>query len=484
MRYLDKMQKAQIGFEYILNSLELMTTPGIELASKAAPFGKKNKSALDKELENLAKIKESLVENKKALDVIESSFCKFNDIRKTIAHLGGNYVLDEVEFFEIKHFSKLATDIKMAYDTANIDIKEITMFDFNKLFSILDPEETGIVTFHIYEKYSQKLKEIRDNKKAIEQRIFTADEAEKSALLEKRLEFVVAEEEEEKVIKKYLSKEVGIYKKELFEAINSIGLIDFYIAKAKLANKYNCIRPSIMEHSSLILDDAVNPMVRETLQKKSKDFTPVSIQMDDGVTVLTGANMGGKSVTMKTIVLNVLLAQMGFYVFAKKATMPMYDFIYYISDDMQSIERGLSTFGAEILKLKTILGASKVTDGFVALDELARGTNPREGRDIVQGIVIFLKTKKSHSLISTHYDGIMTEGVRHYQVVGLRQIDYNALKYKVGLSKKDSVDIIQEHMDYRLMELNGEEVPKDALNIAALLGLDKEVLETIEGFYK
>ncbi|MGL5439977.1 MAG: MutS-related protein [Filifactoraceae bacterium] len=483
MRYLDKIQKVQIGFEYVLGSLELMTSLGTELAYKATPFGKKNKLKLDIELKNLTDIKDKLIEDEMVLNVIESSFCKFNDIRRTILNLDENYVLDEVEFFEIKHFVKLVTDIKRSYETLNINIEEIIFHDLDELFLLLDPEETGIVTFHIYEKYSEILKEIRDSKKTIEQRIHLSDEEERARLLESRLKIIVLEDQEEKRIKKELSKKVSIYKGKLKETIDSVGILDFYMAKAKLAKKYNCSKPHIVESGSLILEEASNPIIAETLSKKSKNFTPISIEMNNGVTVLTGANMGGKSVSMKTIVLNVLLSQMGFYVFAKTAIVPVYDFIYYISDDMQSIEKGLSTFGAEILKLKTIIGASKVTDGFIALDELARGTNPKEGRDIVQAIVVFLKGKNSHSLISTHYDGIMTEGVRHYQVVGLKNIDYNALKYKVGLLKGHSVDIIQENMDYRLLEIKNEEVPKDALNIASLLGLDKEILEIIEGFY-
>jgi len=60
--------------------------------------------------------------------------------------------------------------------------------------------------------------------------------------------------------------------------------------------------------------EAFNPEIKEILEKGAKVFTPVSIDLSSGATIITGANMGGKSVTLKTIVLNLLLGQMGFFV--------------------------------------------------------------------------------------------------------------------------------------------------------------------------
>ena len=73
----------------------------------------------------------------------------------------------------------------------------------------------------------------------------------------------------------------------------------------------------------------------------------------------------------------------------------------------------------------------------------------------------------------------------HYQVVGLKNVDFEALKYKINLNKRNSVQIIQENMEYRLEKVSKEStVPKDALNIAMLLGLDQEIIDIAKGFYK
>ena len=217
--------------------------------------------------------------------------------------------------------------------------------------------------------------------------------------------------------------------------------------------------------------EAFNPEIKEILEKDKKLFTPVSIDLNAGTTIITGANMGGKSVTLKTIVLNLLLGQMGFFVFAKEAQFPILSFIHFVSDDMQSVSKGLSTFGAEIIKLKEVIECVKREDGFIALDEFARGTNPKEGYFLVKSLAKYLTKINSVSLISTHYDGVVEDNMEHYQVMGLKNVDFNDLKYKINENKTHSVEIIQEHMDYKLEKVSKEnKVPKDALNIALLLG--------------
>ena len=194
--------------------------------------------------------------------------------------------------------------------------------------------------------------------------------------------------------------------------------------------------------------------------------------------------MGGKTVTLKTIVLNLMLSQCGFFVFAEEAVFPMLDFIYFISDDMQSISKGLSTFGAEIIKLKQVVECVKRGDGFVALDEFARGTNPKEGYYLVKSLAEYLNKFGSISLISTHYDGVAGENMEHYQVIGLKNLDFEALKHKIDLNKRHSVEIIQEHMNYKLEKVcSKDEVPKDALNISILLGLENEIVKIAKQYY-
>jgi DNA mismatch repair protein MutS2 len=154
--------------------------------------------------------------------------------------------------------------------------------------------------------------------------------------------------------------------------MESIGKLDVLIAKANLAIKYNAVKPTINNKNRICFENLVDPNLKEILNSQNKEYIPISIDIDNKITIISGANMGGKSVSMKTIALNLYLFQCGFYVFAEEANLCVLDFIYLISDDMQDINKGLSTFGAEIIKLKEIIKLMKVRDGFVALDEFAR----------------------------------------------------------------------------------------------------------------
>lgn len=457
---------------------------GVKRRRQIEPYGIKGYEALKKELDYLEKMIKEVNEKKELFDDLTEIFCRVKDISNSILRLKNGSTLDDVELFEVKYFAKLSEDLKKLYEELCMEVSYIELKELQKVFEILDPEERGVMTFHIYEAYSKKLQHIRYEKRQWEEKIVREEnEEKKKEFLEKRLETVVQEEEEEQVVRKRISDEVKVYADDILQNLHSIGELEFLIAKAKLAIEFGAVRPEITMGDTLSLKEASNPMVEAILQEKNKEFTRISIEMNGGVTLITGANMGGKSVTINTITLNVFLAQMGFYVFCREAAVPVFDFVYFISDDMQSVEKGLSTFGAEIIQLKEVVGASRVTKGFIALDELARGTNPKEGKDIVQAVIHFLKEKSSLSLISTHYDGIDMKDTRHYEVNGLKYLDFDKLKKMIDLNQKNSVDILQQHMDYHLEEVQSHEVPKDALNIAALLGLDREILEIIENFY-
>jgi DNA mismatch repair protein MutS2 len=484
MRFLDSEQREQIGFSFIIDSLQIMTPFGMEEKKSIEPY--KSKESLEQELNNLDTLVNSLENNRKAFGEIERVFCRIKDIRSTAKRLASLITLDDVELYEIKYFSMLIEELMIAYEKLNLNISTIRFTSLKEAVDILDPENKRLTTFYIYDSYSEDLKGIRTEKRKLEELIFKEKHIEKqSELKNKRLDIVVLEEEEELRIRGRLTEELCTYSEVIRRNIKSLGKLDFLIAKAKVAIKYKAIKPGISEQMVIRLNDIFNPEIVVLLEEKKKTFTPISVELQSGTTIITGANMGGKSVALKTIVLNLLLGQCGFYVFASDAQFPILDFIYFISDDMQSVSQGLSTFGAEIVNLKQAVEAVKHKNGFIALDEFARGTNPKEGFYLVKSLCKFLNAYKSISLVSTHYDGIVEDNMAHYQAIGLRNIDFNKLKYKIDLNKMKSADIIQEHMDYRLEKVNTQQqVPKDALNISILLGLQEEIIDIAREYYK
>ncbi len=485
MKFLDNEQRNQIGFSFITDKLGITTAYGIEERKNIKPFKASEINKLIHELNSLEKIIKSIRDNSEEFNQIGRIFCKLKDIRNSIRRCNELETLDEVELYEIKYFSMLVSELKNILSKLHLDIEEVHLNSLEEIISVLDPQRTQIPTFYVYDEYSKALKCTREKKKQKEKEIFAAKtEEEVNQLKQQRLDLVIEEEEEELRIRKELTLRISKETELINHNIKAIGRLDFLIAKAGLSITYNGSRPEICDEMKIHLNKAFNPEVKEILEKGRKMFTPVSIELKGGTTIITGANMGGKSVALKTIVLNLLLGQMGFFVFAESARFPILDFIHFVSDDMQSISKGLSTFGAEIIKLKEVVECAKRGNGFIALDEFARGTNPKEGYYLVKSLSTYLTKFKSVSLISTHYDGVVQEYMEHYQVTGLKNVDFNALKHKIDLNQTHSVEIIQEHMEYRLEKVSKEnKVPKDALNIAVLLGLEEEIVDIAKSFY-
>ena len=222
----------------------------------------------------------------------------------------------------------------------------------------------------------------------------------------------------------------------------------------------------------------------DLLSEQGRSFVPVSISLDRGATVITGANMGGKSVAMKTVALNVLLMQAGFLVCAKEAKMPLFESVLMLFEDMQSIQSGLSGFGSEIVQFQKALAQVEQGYSLFLLDEFARGTNPDEGAVIVQAVTKYLNGVNAISLLTTHYDKVADCGKAHYQIIGLRDIDPEAIRRELAVSGEDGIRVIARHMNYGLYRVEGRsDCPRDALNICRMLSLKPEILHLIEENY-
>lgn len=130
-------------------------------------------------------------------------------------------------------------------------------------------------------------------------------------------------------------------------------------------------------------------------------------------------------------------------------------------------------------ELKEIFDHSK-DRSLILIDEIASGTNPIEGLALTKSVVDYLITKPYISLITTHFETVSErEGVINMQVRGLADVDFDLLDREIKYAKrKDRINIISKYMDYRLFEVgkNGS-VPKDALNIAKMLGISAEIID-------
>ena len=480
MRYLDLKNREKIGFEYVLNNLTTISPYGNLKKKDILPIEDTN--TLEKNFDYLEFFIEKCHKNKDEIQKIDLLLMKLKDITNIVLNLKKGRVLDEVEFFELKINSMIFMEIRAISN--NLFLEKFHLVNLNYVIDILDPGLKKIPTFHIYNEYSKELKDIRCKKNEIEKLIFsTLDSDLQRELKEERRELVVLESKEEVKVKEKISKQLIPYVTAILKDIDRIKDIDFTLAKAKLAIKYGANRPKLGEHIEFI--GMFNPEILETLKIKNQKFQKLNILLKNGNTILTGANMGGKSVILKTLTLNLLLAQMGFYVFSYYATIPILKFIQFLSDDIQDVSKGLSSFGAEIMKLREITGCLNTYDrGFIALDEFARGTNPSEGKKFVKGLSQYMKNFDSFSIMATHYDGVVDNSTSHYQVIGLKNINFDSLKRKIDLNNQNSISLIQRHMDYSIEKIHSNlEVPKDALNVATLIGIDESLKNIIKKLY-
>ena len=286
-------------------------------------------------------------------------------------------------------------------------------------------------------------------------------------------------EAEEERVRGELSAKISEKADILLENCEKIGALDLALAKAIYGIRHNMTKPEIAEEHIICFEDGRNIQVEDILKQKGKEFCPISLDLRDGVTLITGANMGGKTISLKLAGQIPILAQYGFFVPAKHAKIGLSNYMQILIGDSQSVERGLSSFGSEMEELKEILDHGQ-DRSLILIDEIASGTNPTEGTALTKSLVDYLIEKPYISLITTHFESVTErEGIVNMQVRGLTDCNFDLLEREIRYAnRRDRINIISKHMDYRLYRAdNNTQVPKEALSIAAMLGIDKEIIE-------
>ena len=284
---------------------------------------------------------------------------------------------------------------------------------------------------------------------------------------------------EEERVREALSRRIAGRAAALLANCEKIGALDLALSKAIYALRHRLTRPEITAEHVIEFEEGRNLQVEDIISAKGKEYCPVSLALADGVTLITGANMGGKTISLKLAGQIPILAQYGFFVPARRARIGLSNYMQILIGDSQSVERGLSSFGSEMEELKEILDNGQERS-LILIDEIASGTNPTEGTALTKSLVDYLLTKPYISLITTHFESVTErEGVVNMQVVGLADCDFTKLNSEIKrANRRDRINIISKYMDYRLRRVeNGAQVPKDALNIAAMLGIDKAIID-------
>lgn len=483
MMELSFRQQENIGFRFVLDAMAPSSAYGREMLRLLQPMDRTQRTELLRQLGNIQRVLEGERACGKALNGLLRVLMSMKMLRPT-AEKCLEAGLNEIELFEIKRFLLQTKELLPYWQEVSqvLQLEGICIADTAEALKILDPEGNGVATFHIGDTASAALQAVRTQKRMLEQQLhLTADAKEKEQRLIRRSEAAGREEAEEARIREHMSLLLRPHIPALLQNMQAIADLDLTVEKARLVRRWGGVMPLLTE-DRLSLQGMVNPQVTELLRSNGRDFTPISLELEQGVAVITGANMGGKSVALKALVLNVLLVQYGFFPFAQEAQVPLFDGIHMLSEDLENLDRGLSSFGGEIVGFNQVVSQLDKGLHLVVLDEFARGTNPEEGASIVKAVTQYLNTCPAITVLATHFDAVASLAKAHYQVVGLQQMDMAQLQRELaGLSGHDGVAQISRHMNYGLYRVQEDQkCPRDALNVCRLLGMKPEILKLAE----
>lgn len=179
--------------------------------------------------------------------------------------------------------------------------------------------------------------------------------------------------------------------------------IDCLQSFAEVSEKNHFIRPILSETGKLSVKQGRHPVVERVMGAQS--YVANDCQMDDDreILLITGPNMSGKSTYMRQVALTAICAQIGCFVPAEEATLPVFDQIFTRIGAADDLIAGQSTFMVEMLEARNaIVNATK--DSLILFDEIGRGTATYDGMALAQAIIEYIhENVKAKTLFSTHY---------------------------------------------------------------------------------
>ena len=236
MKFIDENSLNRLNFKELLSRIDMYSGYGKSKLNNLSNFLVGEEEKLEKEFERMEKIYNLISNDKREMLKLEMILYKFDNIRKTIENAISDIILDTVDLFELKVQLMAMMELNLLLSENREVFSDFILEDIGELFAALDPNDEKIATFYIYESYSVILKEIRRQKKEVENKLFNETDYETiQKLKNERLSILVDEEREEFKIRRNLTALVKKFSSIFLNNTEKIGNLDFVLGKVRFA---------------------------------------------------------------------------------------------------------------------------------------------------------------------------------------------------------------------------------------------------------
>ena len=527
--------RAAVGFSYVWDEIGTHTPYGNKLKKAFKPYMPGEEDALRGHLTDMGLLSDQVCSDEKSVNAMLNELCELKEISASVAN-SPSQVLSVPELFNIKSFLVHSRRVRsLLRETIGKVPRRYQLRDTDPLLDAMDPTGEYMDTFFVYDAFSEKLTAYRNESREIERQVrrvkkelreqlqrahgfsmtpkfeLSVPRANKEllalaeslpeltrtsedymnilfeikandeifAMESRQSELNGLIEEEELAVCKQLSLEIAKHAEELNANCDAIGRLDLDMGKCLYAKAHDCHAPEVIDAHTILIEEGRNLQVEDALKAQSRSYIPVSIELADGVTAITGANMGGKTISLKMVTQCCLMMQYALYVPAKRMEAGLSNYIHVLIGDSQNVQRGLSSFGSEMEELKEMLDNAQ-DRSLLMIDEIASGMNPAEGFALTKSFMKYFSKKPYITIITTHFDHAASgEEVHNLQVKGLSGADFGKLARELSTAnRRQRIEILGKYMDYRLIPVDTVgQVPRDALNIAKILGIYDEIID-------
>jgi DNA mismatch repair protein MutS2 len=255
-----------------------------------------------------------------------------------------------------------------------------------------------------------------------------------------------------------ISLKLAVRQEEIIRNIDIIAELDLILAKAKYARRTGAVEPVLGEVNdgigTLKLVNARHPLLGDKA-------VPLSVELGNefSILVITGPNMGGKTVALKTVGLLSAMALSGLPVPASdESRIPVFDGIFADIGDEQSIEQTVSTFSWHMGNIVRIIRGSS-SKSLVLLDELGASTDPAEGSALARSLLLYLLSRKTMAVATSHYDELkafahFTKGLQNASLDLDPETKMPTYHLTVGIPGGSNALAVAEHLGLPLEIIN------------------------------